>query len=198
MGGVTCLNCSCPCHRQTLPSRSADFRGWTLHFNFAPKVDGRFNKSIKNVRSDWLALLSVKVADMPRLMREGFHWNGANFCMDEGYLEEVPEARRLQNDMTVARHYTLTDLSDEPNWHGTLMVSARNFKVLSTFRVSDLSPDQTLVALGTKTSGQYVYHYSAENPDKNFNAIYDDMPMEGWWPWPKREPGSTSNKQGKD
>ncbi|KAK8052945.1 hypothetical protein PG996_012246 [Apiospora saccharicola] len=25
-------------------------------------------------------------------------------------------------------------------------------------------------------------------PHEAYNALYDDMPMEGWWPWPKTQP----------
>ncbi|GAW24447.1 hypothetical protein ANO14919_140310 [Xylariales sp. No.14919] len=59
---------------------------------------------------DWIAYMDVKCSDVPRLMREGFHWDDSNVIKEEGYLYAM---------------------------------------------------------LG-------------------FNMIYDKMPMEGFWPWPRK------------
>ena len=34
--------------------------------------------------------------------------------------------------------------------------------------------------------GRPIYAFDAVESGINFNAIYDDMPMEGLWPWPKK------------
>ena len=36
---------------------------------------------------DWVAVLEVKCPDIPRLMREGFHWNTSNVIKEESYIE---------------------------------------------------------------------------------------------------------------
>lgn len=33
---------------------------------------------------------------------------------------------------------------------------------------------------------EVVYMYDVFRPKENINAIYDDMPLGVWWPWPKR------------
>lgn len=40
---------------------------------------------------------------------------------------------------------------------------------------------------GLNKEGHEVYLWSRWLKDRNYNAIYDDMPMEGWWPGPKKE-----------
>ncbi len=108
----------------------------------------------------------------------------------------MPKAQRVQEDLTLARHYILTDLADEPNWDGSLVLLARQYEVLSSFRISDLSLDLVYLAWAADKSKHTVYYYNAVWPESNINTIYDDMPLEGWWPWPKKE-SERAARQGK-
>ena len=43
------------------------------------------------------------------------------------------------------------------------------------------------VAFGNtgELKGHIIYNYRKDKPEESFNAIYDNMPLEGWWPWPR-------------
>jgi hypothetical protein len=51
--------------------------------------------------------------------------------------------------------------------------------------VSDLSPDHIYEVKAWNWCGELVYTYSAFQLVKSINSIYDDIPLDGWWPWPK-------------
>ena len=38
--------------------------------------------------------------------------------------------------------------------------------------------------LPRSTRAELVYHFNFSRPDGNFNAIYDDRPLDGGWPGP--------------
>lgn len=62
---------------------------------------------------------------------------------------------------------------------------ARELSVLSAFRIEDLE-NNMFVAGAKNERRRVVYFFDARDPESNFNVIYDDMPLEGWWPWPKK------------
>lgn len=145
---------------------------------------------------DWTAKLTITTHDIARLMREGFHWSAANVCKEKGFIQTLRREDGHSPHWKKARHYFLTDLSEVPaQWEGWLMVYAGRTSVLSQFRVSDLRPDQAYAAtvqpLNGKEKTAMLYAYDVGTPEDCFNAIYDDMPLEGWWPWPKQN-GSTA------
>jgi hypothetical protein len=53
-------------------------------------------------------------------------------------------------------------------------------------------------ARGENKYGYEVYFWSKWRPEWNYNALYDDMPMEGWWPWPKKETSVLINERCKE
>ncbi|KAK1982493.1 hypothetical protein LZ30DRAFT_590503 [Colletotrichum cereale] len=161
-------------------------------FYFAP---GRHRPAPSNrTNLDWEAQLSVKTKDAPRMMREGFHWTAANFQRDATHVEIDPSAiapeLRLNLGWTVTRTYYLTDLADDPNWTAMLLVAARDESVVRRFRVADLSLDKICWAFvwDPRNSNQRLYKYVRDDPSQNYNSIYEDMLLEGWWPWPRAGP----------
>ena len=52
-------------------------------------------------------------------------------------------------------------------------------------QLHELGHRNVVAAVGFDKDGRRVYRYTATAPDDNFNAIYDSIPMEGWWPWPR-------------
>ncbi|KAL2884219.1 hypothetical protein SGCOL_000158 [Colletotrichum sp. CLE4] len=139
----------------------------------------------------WEARLRVKSKDLPRLMREGFHWTVANIHREAGYIEhEAKEPAMVGAGWNCTRNYYLSDLSPDQNWTAKLTVCARDIRVLSQFDVAKLRPEQAYAAIAWTNvqPGQYVYNFDCLDPRKNYNAIYDNMPLEGWWPWPKKQP----------
>ncbi|KAK8131740.1 hypothetical protein PG984_008178 [Apiospora sp. TS-2023a] len=70
-----------------------------------------------------------------------------------------------------------------------MQVHAEKVTPLSRFRPGQLTPERHLTAvLARATNGAPVYSWCSWAPDEAYNALYDDMPMEGWWPWPKTRP----------
>ncbi|KAJ0305576.1 hypothetical protein COL5a_006303 [Colletotrichum fioriniae] len=139
----------------------------------------------------WEARFRVRAKDLPRLMREGLHWTIANIHREAGYFEyEAKEPVMKEAGWTCTRNYYLSDLSPEQNWTAKMTVCARDLQTLARFDMAKLRPEQAYTALAWTNvqPGQYIYNFERLAPGRNFNAIYDEMPMEGWWPWPKRQP----------
>ncbi|EFQ35660.1 hypothetical protein CGRA01v4_09844 [Colletotrichum graminicola] len=144
----------------------------------------------------WEAFLQVKVRNLPRLMAEGFYWNEANLEREAGYIE-----RRLLKDdpfndddrWSCCRTFFLSDLSDDPQWAAKLIVYAEKLTVLSSFTITNINMDTMDGAVACnkvadeRSATRWVYFWDRNYPEDNFNAIYDDMPLEGWWPWPREE-----------
>ncbi|KAI0104270.1 hypothetical protein GGR51DRAFT_572733 [Nemania sp. FL0031] len=146
----------------------------------------------------WAAYLLVKCSDVPRLMREGFYWDSGNSVHEDGYIgskipSNIPLFRRQGEPWAFTRHYFLRDLKHPERWIATIEVYAVHLETLSHFDLSQLSPGT--VRLGTAYSelGKDIYQYYYGRPQLCFNAIYDDMPMEGQWPWPR---GHAEGKEG--
>ncbi|KAI0817031.1 hypothetical protein GGR55DRAFT_693348 [Xylaria sp. FL0064] len=157
---------------------------------------------------DWLAGLEVKCPDVPRLMREGFHWDASNVIKEEGYVEfnrEYPEeagitklgriwqwffpvtvqesSRRIQG----TRWYFLKDLNQPPRWAASVAVQAVDARILYNFDLSQLSRGLIRSVWASDQFQHQIYGYRFDLPTVRVNMIYDKMPMEGWWPWPRRE-----------
>lgn len=144
---------------------------------------------------EWEARLRVKARDLPRLMREGFHWSAANFDFEASYIQTdlsgEEETIRMAG-WTCSRSFFLSDLGDDPRWAAKLVVWAQNTGVLSRFKIADLTPDMMSWAFAWRKSRQcdgpqWLYDWDCDEPQDSFNAIYGEMPLDGWWPWPKRD-----------
>ncbi|KAL0936117.1 uncharacterized protein CTRU02_208332 [Colletotrichum truncatum] len=149
--------------------------------------------STATAESQWEGRLHVKTLDLLRLMRDGFHWTTANFDITSNYiLMDIDNAKEdtIYSGWTCSRSYFLSDLGDEPYWTAKLVVYARNTGVLSKFRPTQLSLENMRSVSAWREDvrrgiQQWIYDWDVEGPEEAFNAIYDDMPLEGWWPWPK-------------
>ncbi|KAI8948975.1 hypothetical protein F4801DRAFT_603827 [Xylaria longipes] len=133
------------------------------------------------------ALLLIKCFNVPRLMREGLYWDDENVVREEGYLDKdfTNSYRNNGKNWSGTRHYFLKDLRKPPLWTATIKVFALSNETLHRFDLNQLSPDNMQYARATNLSRQNIYYWEYGSPEKCFNAIYDDLPMEGWWPWPK-------------
>ncbi|KXJ89898.1 hypothetical protein Micbo1qcDRAFT_177086 [Microdochium bolleyi] len=49
----------------------------------------------------------------------------------------------------------------------------------------DSNDDNDEEDIGEETD--IFYWYSRSDPASSFNTFYDDMPLTGWWPWPRQE-----------
>ncbi|CCF39349.1 hypothetical protein CH063_02113 [Colletotrichum higginsianum] len=143
--------------------------------------------------SEWEARLRVKSRDLPRLMREGFHWTPANFDPGATYIQKdlSGEKKTIKRRWTQSRNFFLSDLSDNPYWAATLVIYARSTRVLSRFKVTDVTPDTMSWAAAWKKDEHWgnvhwIYEWDCRRPQESYNAVYGEMPLDGWWPWPKR------------
>ncbi|KAM4067280.1 hypothetical protein HRG_001258 [Hirsutella rhossiliensis] len=138
----------------------------------------------------WEADVDVVAKDVPRLMREGFHWNEANIQREKGHmvLRGLPPIPRSRG-WSYARVFYLTDKprdGGDAQWTATLTVFARKLSVLSNFKPRQISLGNVHSAWAWNRDKKLTYSYYAIRPGDSFNTIYDDRPLEGWWPWPKK------------
>jgi hypothetical protein len=92
----------------------------------------------------------------------------------------------------------MADLGNDPLWTAEIMVWGRSGaegetdQAVRNFSISDLSVDNIDWALAFQKNstqegvGRVVYRFEDDASEHNFNAIYGSMPMDGWWPWPRR------------
>lgn len=141
----------------------------------------------------WSASLIVKCRDVPRLMREGFFWSAENILPEEGYMS--PSTTREWSDMGFdhKRVWRLVDKAngETPLWVAELEVMSHSVTTLSGFQLHNLSREIVHRADAWNAERQLVYHFESYSPMDCFNCIYDDMPLQGWWPWPRPREGRT-------
>lgn len=178
-----------PVHIPKIAPRPKTMEHYGIVFRILPKINGKLDESDK---AKWKAGLYVYTKDVPQLMREGFYWTASNVVLEEGFFGPNKVDRNLyQEGWTFGRHYFLSDLSKEPRWTAWLIVFARNFdQCLSSMRrfsLDKLSPDLVSESFALNAHQGLIYGYCFNEPELNFNCIYGNMPMNGWWPWPKGE-----------
>ncbi|GAP91529.1 hypothetical protein SAMD00023353_3101400 [Rosellinia necatrix] len=150
-------------------------------------------------RQQWVAIMEVKCFDVPRLMREGFYWDASNVIKEEGYIEYgKAEPNADAGACALKRWYFLADTNQPRRWIASIAVTSLDIEILSNFDLGQLSRDNVRVAVAWNQNGEVIYGYQAhtppdqlssttEAPMRCFNMIYDTMPMEGLWPWPRKE-----------
>ncbi|KAI2780570.1 hypothetical protein F4815DRAFT_469530 [Daldinia loculata] len=144
----------------------------------------------------WCAQINIKCDNVPQLMLEGLHWTTDNVLWEDGYVAKISAAYMhidtfedlCKTGRTNTRHYFLRDMQQEPpRWIAHLQVHAETYKTLAGIKLGEFSIQNVLSAYAWGSRGQYIYSWVKKKPREAYNAIYDDMPMDGWWPWPKRE-----------
>ncbi|EQB44876.1 hypothetical protein CGLO_16326 [Colletotrichum gloeosporioides Cg-14] len=135
----------------------------------------------------WIARLVVKTGNIVGLMKGGFHWSSKNVHSEASHLDrKVNDPELLQYGRKFSRTYYLSDSHTPVSWTAKLEVAANEQSALARFKINDLELDHIQKADAWNTNGQHIYHYHRHGQNNNFNAIYDDLPLEGWWPWPKK------------
>lgn len=132
----------------------------------------------------WVARVPVAAKNLPSLMRYGLYVDEDNVMKRKGHFVPDDESKQASPGQPPGhlRRYFLAE--EHPRWSANMAVSAPSLSELVKFKVHELGPDNVVAALGFDKRGNRVYSFSAMDPDGNFNAIYD-MPMRGWWPWPR-------------
>ncbi|KAE9578273.1 hypothetical protein CGCF415_v012562 [Colletotrichum fructicola] len=140
--------------------------------------------------------LCVKTTDLKRLMREGFFWATENFNFKATYthtFDPRKEPKQLaQMGWTCARNFFLSDLEDDPFWTAKMSVYARDRVTLDSFAVTGLSRKNMSGARawakdGTSGYVEDLYKWVCGSPESSYNKIYGNLPLDGWWPWPKAD-----------
>ncbi|KAI0435938.1 hypothetical protein F4803DRAFT_573318 [Xylaria telfairii] len=154
----------------------------SISFGFCPDpTDRTFNQ-------DWAAVLMVKCSDVPRIMREGFHWGSDNVIKEEGYMDEDFTCAYIRYDgkrWAGTRHYFLKDLQQPLRWTGTIKVFALQPETLFRFNLGRLSSKTMQWAAAINKSGHRIYNWVYGVPKGSYNLVYDNMAMKGSWPWPR-------------
>jgi hypothetical protein len=150
-----------------------------------------FSQHPRALTGGWHALMNIQADDVPRLMRDGLHWTEANLDREAGYVDFNPQVSFHPPPppfVKFIRVYYLRDLNKKPQWTAKMSVFFSNADQLSQFQFRDLKLDQITLCDAKAADNKLLYAYHRiPNAEKiNFNTIYDDLPLEGWWPWPKR------------
>ncbi|KAI3341059.1 hypothetical protein F4824DRAFT_486923 [Ustulina deusta] len=173
----------------------ADTQLATIKFIYCP------NPSVGWWTQDWAAILFVKCSNVPRLMREGFYWDSANVVDEDGYINtnlvDRVFFRRDGKQWNGRRNYFLKDLQEPQRWTAMIEVFALRHETLCRFDLSQLSRERIHCVLALSQGGDHIYEYCHGKPQCCYNAIYNNMPMEGRWPWPRKNAeGNRQEKQG--
>ncbi|KAI0147072.1 hypothetical protein GGR57DRAFT_516091 [Xylariaceae sp. FL1272] len=155
-----------------------------LRFWFCPEP----SKASSHREQTWAVAMAVKCGDVPLLMREGFHWDASNVVREDGYISSTakPLIHVSGKQYLGSRYYFLKDMGESPRWVACIAVYALNWETIYRFDLSQLSLNTMHGAMAYAPHGDPIYNYLHGKPTACFNAIYDDMPMEGWWPWPQK------------
>ncbi|PHH86949.1 hypothetical protein CDD83_9548 [Cordyceps sp. RAO-2017] len=164
---------------------------WPYRINFA-----FYTCTAKSSESEdeygWQAFINIKARDIKGLMEEGFHFSEDNRLIGAEFYDigKGPD-RHIDPAWTRSRVYRLVDNQSHPaadmkqQWIATVIVDAAQVAELSRFRLSDLSMETMASCRAWNSKGQMIYSFDKEEPEASFNAILDEKPLKGWWPWPK-------------
>ncbi|KAK8038454.1 hypothetical protein PG993_006865 [Apiospora rasikravindrae] len=145
----------------------------------------------------WFARLSIKAENVPQMMKEGFVITPESILREEGcvkFTSEPPE-EWMKETWPYTRHYFLRDPTpaqqqegETPRWMGHMQCFAANFETLARIRLCELTHHQVdNCTASARGKGPRIYHFDRLRPRESINCIYDDLPLEGLWPYPKSQ-----------
>ncbi|KAK7921547.1 hypothetical protein PG985_009569 [Apiospora marii] len=184
------------CNPTPIPPATAGASSWNRYdaprsIFFEILADPRLAKR----EQAWFGWLSVKTENVPQMMKEGFVISPETILHEEGcvkFTKDAPEGW-MQEKWPYTRHWYLRDTAKQdderggPRWMAHLSCLAANFETLARIRPCDLTHhqvDNCTAAAGSET-GPRIYHYDRKRPRESINCIYDDLPLEGLWPYPR-------------
>ncbi|EAQ85376.1 predicted protein [Chaetomium globosum CBS 148.51] len=125
--------------RKYFSAESSEGQGWAvLCLRMTPDPGARCYK-----KAPWAALLEVRTADMPRLMRDGFFWSAENILPEEGHVSRETSPLWADFGFYHKRTWVLADRSNDevPRWVGCLHILTPSFEILPSFQVQQLKPE---------------------------------------------------------
>jgi hypothetical protein len=166
---------------------------WQVRVIFGSDADKLRSKVPLDLNVEWTAQLYVTTWDLPGLMRDGLHLTPENVQEQDNHFKwgSLLEGGKI----VYPRSYTVID----SRWSGHLHVCAWTATPLVNFRIHHLSAAKVLTASVGDDKEKLMYCYDLDRPEHSFNCVYDDMPLDGLWPWPKREEkkGENGEKEAK-
>ncbi|CAH0048901.1 unnamed protein product [Clonostachys solani] len=155
-----------------------------------------FTVSDRNIRNcyqaqKWTACLTLETCDLSHLMKEGFYWDKSSIEPESGFFlldqKDLP-ADESRGGWKCARVYQCSKMREGIiQWKGQLRILAQELKTLAEFNLDILTVDAIHIMRVRDSENRDVYWYCRLRPEQNCNAYYDHMPMEGYWPWPKKD-----------
>lgn len=133
-----------------------------------------------DARSGWFAELVLWAPDIVGLMRDGLYVTEEDVDISKNHTTEE-YCPRYERRM-VFRHYRLKG----PKWSGYLIVKSVDLQETMNFRIQHLSYDKAIVGYVQDKKKNLVYIWLHLHDFKT-NSIFDDKPLEGLWPWPRKE-----------
>ncbi|KAF5245322.1 hypothetical protein FANTH_7444 [Fusarium anthophilum] len=171
----------------SFPNRSSSFvtKSWKVDLTFGsdPEMLGGAT-TLANLTIGWEAHLVLYTSDIVGLMRKGLYVSKENVILKESCLTMSPCQPELKT-YYYNRHFTLTG----PSWKGNLVVTTLSCPIATNFRVEHLSADKVSRCYASDISKTqcWAYNFTIDKPEVNANYILDDTPLEGLWPWPRKE-----------
>jgi len=134
----------------------------------------------------WAAFLFVK-SDVSCLMDEGFYWSVDNVIHHQGLMGHGLRSTWEERGFRHVRKWALVDTAhgDSPCWVARLEVMSPFLEVLSDFPLQDLTRGNICSANAWNPQHELLYNYNIRTPDLNYNCVFNDRPLHGWWPWPR-------------
>ncbi|KAG9251907.1 uncharacterized protein F5Z01DRAFT_256802 [Emericellopsis atlantica] len=152
-----------------------------------PNLIFEFNSPdlMRDPHHGWRAQLLVHDANIPKLMRKGFSLTSAHFSHAESSISLKSRLSiALSLSLCHARIFFFRRPASELGCYGKVIVWSRSRSTIVNFDLKGLRRDTVTKVDGWNVRNAKVYQFRSD-PKACFNAIYAQMPLEGWWPWPK-------------
>lgn len=165
---------------------------WQIQLYFTSDPEKFLKDSPQDTAGEWIASLDLVTSDLPSLMRDGLYLGQENIRELENHVKK--SWSNEHNRYFLSRYFSVVDLK----WSGKLCVTSWNYEPVGDFRIHHLSADKVYNARVLNKDGNTIYYYAMRSPEKNANYLYDDMPLSGLWPFPRKEEGVKNREVLKD
>ncbi|CAG9981174.1 unnamed protein product [Clonostachys byssicola] len=168
----------------------------SLILEFKPKTGLKRLFSDERGSSHWHAMMRIKAKNVPRLMRDGFfQLSPKNYCEGSSALrlDDAVWPKRLGCDDSwrQTRTYAFKDEGDDPEWHAILAVVSKERFTIVNFDLGMITPETINMVKAYNWKGEQVYEANPSRPRENFNLIYPNVVLGGWWGGPQTTPTQT-------
>lgn len=182
----------------SFPKLSSSFgsKSWKVDLSFGSDPDMLRGKApLVDLTIGWQAHLVLYTSDIVYLMRKGLHVSQKNVTLEESCLTMRPHEQE-HNKYYYDRRFALTG----PSWKGSLVVTTLSCPIATNFRVEHLSADKVYHCYASDIDKRrcWAYNFMIDKPEVNANYILDDTPLEGLWPWPRKEPTTQRMEKGRE